>query len=73
MKGSADEGSALVMVFNGLRVTTVYTYKSMCVCVNSAVVSPLASNHVHLVSGNKWPSLSLNGPANVSRLTMQYF
>lgn len=57
-----DEGpavTALVMVVNGLRVTTEYFYKRVC----------WLSNHVHLVSGNKWSSLSLWGLANTRRPT----
>lgn len=56
-----DEGptvTALVMVVNGLKVTTEYVCKSMCVHVCVCVCTiccghPWLSNHVHLVSGDK--------------------
>lgn len=58
-----DEGptvTALVMVVNGLRVTTKYVEKAVCVCVCAIYYGhPWLSNHVHLVSDNKWLSLSL--------------
>lgn len=44
-----DEGpavTALVMVVNGLRVTTEYIYTQSG--------HPWLFNHVHLVSGDKW-------------------
>lgn len=73
----AQTVTALVMVVNGLRVTSEYVYKSVCVCVCVCVSSiccghPWLSNHVHLVNGDKWSSLSLQGLANVRSTTAQY-